>query len=88
VIEAVRWTLKGDDAEAAEETRRRGRLAGPDATAFLHYVMATDYFASPAQRVRAATVLLEVGEFLSPATKGKPDCFTRQTKPTAPTRAK
>ena len=37
--------------------------------AFLNFVMRTDNFASVAQRVRAATTLLEVGEFLASETK-------------------
>jgi hypothetical protein len=63
--EAIRWTMSGDDCAAAQETRKRGRLSGPDAMAFLNYVMRTDNIATIAQRVRAATVLLEVGEFLA-----------------------
>jgi hypothetical protein len=68
-IDAVQWSVSGDDAEAAAETRKRGRLSGPDAMAFLNFVMRTDNFASVAQRVRAATTLLEVGEFLSTEAK-------------------
>lgn len=68
-IDAVQWTAHGDDAEAAAETRKRGRLSGPDAIAFLDFVMRTDKFASVAQRVRAATTILEVGEFLSSEAK-------------------
>ena len=54
--------------------RRRRResargSAGPDAVAFLHYVLRTDKFASATQRVRAASTLLEVGEFLSSEAK-------------------
>ena len=63
-INAVQWTAHGDDTEAAAETRKRARQCGPDAVAFLHYVLKTDKFASAAQRVRAASTLLEVGEFL------------------------
>jgi len=68
-IDAVKWIVNGDDAEAAAETRRRAKLCGPDAIALLHYVLTSDRFASPTQRVRAATVLLEVGEFTSSETK-------------------
>ena len=68
-INAVQWTVSGDDAEAAAETRKRARQCGPDAVAFLHYVLRTDRFASAPQRVRAASVLLEVGEFLSSEVK-------------------
>jgi hypothetical protein len=57
------------DAARAEATRRRARQCGPDNVAFLHFVVRTDKFASSAQRVRAAIVLLEVGEFLAPETK-------------------
>jgi hypothetical protein len=64
-IDAVKWTTQGDDQEAAAETRRRSRLTGPDCVAFLNYVMRTDGFASTVQRVRAASTLLEVGQFLS-----------------------
>jgi hypothetical protein len=68
-IDAVQWTTRGDDAEAAAETRKRARQCGPDAVAFLYHVLRTDRFASAAQRVRAASVLLEVGEFLSSEAK-------------------
>jgi hypothetical protein len=68
-INAVQWTLNGDDTEAASETRRRGRLSGPDSMAFLDYVMRTDKYATAAQRVRAATTILAVGEFLSSEAK-------------------
>src|SRR5262245_36456297 len=68
-IDAMQWTVHGDDAEAAAETRRRARQCGPDAVAILHYVVRTDKFASVTQRVRAASVLLEVGEFLSSEAK-------------------
>jgi hypothetical protein len=65
-IDVVQWTARGDDVEAAAETRRRARQCGPDSVAFLHFVVRADKFASSAQRVRAAIVLLEVGEFLAP----------------------
>jgi hypothetical protein len=61
-MEAVKWTLTGDDAAAAQETRRRGRLAGPDAMAILHAVAMTATV-SVAQRVRSAITLLDVGGF-------------------------
>jgi hypothetical protein len=68
-INAVQWTAHGDDAEAAAETRKRARQCGPDAVAFLYHVLITDKFASIAQRVRAASTLLEAGEFLSTEAK-------------------
>ena len=68
-IDAMQWTAHGDDAEAAAETRKRARQCGPDAVAFLRYVLTTDKFASVTQRVRAASTLLEVGEFLSSEAK-------------------
>ncbi|WP_027526108.1 hypothetical protein [Bradyrhizobium sp. Ec3.3] len=68
-INAVQWTARGDDAEAATETRKRARQCGPDAVAFLSFVVRSDGFASVTQRVRAASTLLEVGEFLSSETK-------------------
>ena len=68
-IDAMQWTAHGDDAEAAAETRKRARQCGPDAVAFLHYVLRSDKFASATQRVRAASTLLEVGEFLSSEAK-------------------
>jgi hypothetical protein len=68
-IDAVQWAVSGDDAEAAAETRRRARLSGTDCVAFLRYVVRTDNFASPTQRVRAASTLLDAGGFLSSVTK-------------------
>jgi hypothetical protein len=68
-IYAVQWTAQGDDAEAAAETRKRARQCGPDAVAFLYHVLITDKFASIAQRVRAASTLLEAGEFLASEAK-------------------
>jgi hypothetical protein len=64
-IDATQWAVSGDDADAAAETRKRARLVGPDCVAFLNYVMRTDGFASAVQRVRAASTLLEVGQFLT-----------------------
>jgi hypothetical protein len=40
--EAIRWTTHGDDAAAAEETRKRAKLCGPDAVALLRYVLTVD----------------------------------------------
>ena len=68
-IDAVQWTAHGDDAEAAAETRKRARQCGPDAVAFLYHVLITDKFSSVTQRVRAASTLLEAGEFLSTEAK-------------------
>jgi len=68
-INAVQWTVSSDDVEAAAETRKRARQCGPDAVAFLNFVVRTDKFASVTQRVRAASTLLEVGEFLSSEAK-------------------
>jgi hypothetical protein len=65
-VDAVRWSAVGDDVEAAAETRKRARQCGPDAVALLHYVVKTDGFASSAQRVRAAGMLLETAGFLAP----------------------
>jgi hypothetical protein len=79
-IDAVQWTVLGDDAEAAAETRKRARQCGPDAVAFLNFVVRTDKFASVTQRVRAASVLLEVGEFLS--TEAKETGLFRETEGT------
>ena len=78
VIETLLWTLSGDDGEAAAETRRRARLTGPDCIAFLHYVLRTDKFASPTQRVRGANMLLEAGEYL--AATAKETGLTRETE--------
>jgi hypothetical protein len=68
-VDAVRWTAQGDDSEAATETRRRAKLTGPDCVAFLYHVLRTDGFASPPQRVRCATTLLEAAGLLSPVAK-------------------
>jgi hypothetical protein len=68
-INAVQWTAQGDDMEAAAETRRRARQVGPDCVAFLTYVMRSDSFASPVQRVRAAVALFEVGGFIAASAK-------------------
>ena len=77
-IDAVQWTAHGDDAEAAAETRKRARQCGPDAVAFLSFVVRADGFASVMQRVRAASTLLEVGEFLS--IDAKPTGLFRETE--------
>jgi hypothetical protein len=77
-VEAVQWTAHGDDAEAAAETRKRARQCGPDAVAFLNFVVRADGFASVTQRVRAASTLLEVGEFLS--SEAKPTGLFREAE--------
>jgi hypothetical protein len=64
-IDAARWAAHGDDGEAAVETRRRAKLCGPGAIAFLNLVMRRDDFASIPQRNRCANTLLEVGQFLA-----------------------
>jgi hypothetical protein len=74
-INAVQWSVGGDDAETASETRRRARLMGPDCVAFLTYVMKTDGFASAVQRVRAASTLLEVCEFVASSAKDAAGLF-------------
>lgn len=68
-IDALQWAVCGDDAEAAAEMRKRARQCGPDCVALLHHVVISDNFASITQRVRASTVLLEAGGFLSSETK-------------------
>jgi hypothetical protein len=68
-IDALRWAVSSDDAEAAAETRKRARQCGPDCVALLHFVVTSDTFASAAQRVRSAGMLLEAGGFLWPGTK-------------------
>jgi hypothetical protein len=65
IIDALQWTVESDDLEAVTETRKRARQCGPDCVALLHYVVRADRFASVTQRVRAASLLLNVGEFLS-----------------------
>jgi hypothetical protein len=64
-IDVVQWTLSGDDAEAAAETRKRARQCGPAAVAFLYHLLITDNLANIAQRLRAASTLLEAGGFLA-----------------------
>ncbi len=86
-IDVVQWTARSDDIEAAAETRRRARQCGPDSVAFLHFVVRTDKFASSAQRVRSAIVLLEVGEFLAPETKAT-GLFREAEEADGPTGAK
>jgi hypothetical protein len=46
-IDEMRWSMSGD----AAETRRSARQAGPDAIAFLDFVMRSDGFTTPFQRV-------------------------------------
>jgi hypothetical protein len=70
VIDGMQWTLSGDDAEAAEETRRQCRLAGPyNAGYLIGVVRGAVAGASVAQRVRAATTLLEGGGFIKSKTE-------------------
>jgi hypothetical protein len=65
VIDVMQWTLSGDDAEAAEETRRQCRLAGPFTTGYLiGVVRGAVPGASATQRVRAAGILMEGGGFI------------------------
>ena len=59
------WTASGDASASAEEARRRAKLSAPDAIALLSFVVKQDGYASVAQRVRSATVLLEAAELLS-----------------------
>src|SRR5262245_66567602 len=68
-MDAVQWSVSGDGAEAAAETRKRARQCGPDCVALLHHVVRSDNFASITQRVRAASTLLEAGGFLSSEAK-------------------
>ncbi|HEY4808722.1 MAG TPA: hypothetical protein VIH81_13415 [Roseiarcus sp.] len=75
-IDVVKWTAQGDDQEAAAETRKRSRLTGPDCVAFLHYVVKSDSFASPVQRVRAAVTLMEAGGFVASAAKEPTGLFS------------
>jgi hypothetical protein len=67
--EDVKWAVKGDDAEAAAETRKRARQCGPECVALLHHVVITDNFAAVTQRVRAASLLLDAGGFLASEAK-------------------
>lgn len=61
-IDVMQWTLSGDDTEAAEETRRQCRLAGPYAAGYLIGVLRGAVpGASVAQRVRSAGMLFEGG---------------------------
>ena len=69
LIDAVAWAPRGDDTASAEEARRRARQAAPDAIALLAFVVKTDGYASVAQRVRSATVLLEAAELLASESK-------------------
>jgi hypothetical protein len=68
-IDRVQWTAQGDDQDAASETRKRARQVGPDLVAFLTHAVKSDSFASPAQRVRSAVALLEVGGFIATTPK-------------------
>ena len=69
LIDAVAWTAHGDATASAEEARRRAKLSAPDAIALLSYVVKQDGYASVAQRVRSATVLLEAAELLASESK-------------------
>jgi hypothetical protein len=69
LIDAVAWTAHGDATASAEEARRRAKLSAPDAIALLSYVVRVDNYASIAQRVRSATVLLEAAELLASESK-------------------
>jgi hypothetical protein len=53
VIDVMQWTLSGDDAEAAEETRRQCRLSGPYCAAYLTASCAAPYRALPSRNVCA-----------------------------------
>jgi hypothetical protein len=64
-IGAMEWLPCNDMGESAQEAQRLARKAAPDNVAFLSYVVRTDGFSSPAQRVRAATTLLDVAGLLS-----------------------
>ena len=77
-VSAAPFPLCGSAGGAHMPRTKRGRLSGPDAMAFLNFVMRTDNFASVAQRVRAATTLLEVGEFL--ASEAKPTGLFRDAE--------
>jgi hypothetical protein len=68
-VDTIRWTASGDDKAAAEEARRRARQVAPDCIAFLAHVVRVDGFSSSAQRVRAASTLLEVAELLASESK-------------------
>jgi len=85
-IDAVHWAVSDDDTEAAAETRKRARQCAPDCVALLHHVVRSDNFASITQRVRAVSVLLEVGEFLAAETK-QTDLF-RETEESDGTNAR
>lgn len=66
-FDVQKWTPTGDDPEVLEETKRRARQCGPEAVAFLRFVMMTDQLPpSIRERVRAAGLLLEVGGFVVP----------------------
>jgi hypothetical protein len=65
LIDAVAWTRDGDATTSAQEARRRAQISAPDCIALLAHVVRTDGYASVAQRVRSATVLLEAAELLA-----------------------
>jgi hypothetical protein len=68
-IDVMQWTLDGDDAEAADETRRQCRLAGPYSAGYLIGVVRGAVATSVAQRVRAAITLLEGGGIIKTKTE-------------------
>jgi hypothetical protein len=82
-IDRVQWTAQGDDQEAASETRKRARQVGPDVIAFLTHTVKSDSFASPAQRVRSAVALLEVGGFIATAPREPTNLFDPEGAPKA-----
>jgi hypothetical protein len=69
LIDAVAWTAHGDATASAQEARRRAQISAPDCIALLAHVVRTDGYASVAQRVRSATVLLEAAELLASESK-------------------
>jgi hypothetical protein len=77
-IDVLRWTMSGDDADAATETRRRARLCGPDAVAFLSFVMRSDRSpAAPSVCVRRPCCWKRAGSYrLKPK---QPACFAMTT---------
>jgi hypothetical protein len=74
-IDTVQWTSACDDQDAASETRKRARQVGPDLVAFLTHAVKSDSFAGPAQRVRSAVALLEVGGFIATTPKEPTNLF-------------
>jgi hypothetical protein len=64
VIDVLQWTLSGDDAVAAEETRRQCRLAGPYCAGYLIGVVRGFVATSGPQRIRSANTLMEGGGYI------------------------